>query len=223
MENLNYLVYVLYVCFAVPVALMLLALDKKNRLTILFLLFGITAAISVGRINGTINRLICGTDDFYLCSTFSPIVEEIAKGLPVILLCTFSKNLSKKDMFACAYADGLGFAIFENVVYFCQNYKTANFVWAFFRGIGAGLMHSLCTCIIAAGIIFLRKNKKLYWVGLFSFASFAMTYHGAYNTLLLSGDGLLQNIGVFIPISTYLLVLAYVFLQKKKKNIEKKA
>lgn len=214
MENMSYLIYVLYICITVPIALMLIVLDKKNKLIILYLLYGMTAALFVGKVNTFSLHNFCNDSFFLLTTTYAPIAEELAKGIPVILICTFAKKLSDKQLLSCAYASGLGFAVFENIIYFCKNNQKVDIVWALFRGIGAGLMHSLCTCIIAAGMIFIRKHKKLYWCGLFSFASFAMVYHGSFNSLLSSSSSNLQYVGIFMPITTLALVVIVLLIKK---------
>lgn len=216
---MSYLIYVLFICIAIPIALMTIVMNNKNRLIMLYLLFGMTASLLIGKVNTFSLNSFCGGDFFYLTTTFAPIAEELSKGIPVILLCTFAKKISEREMIACAYASGLGFAIFENIIYFCKNNQVVDLVWAFFRGIGAGLMHSLCTCIIAAGMIFLRKRKKLYWCGMFSFASFAMLYHGSFNSLLSSTNFYLQYVGIFMPITTFAIVIA-VLLYKNKGNLK---
>lgn len=216
------LIYVLYLCIVVPIILMLIILDNRNRLIITFMLIGLSVGLPVAILNRFCRDAFCNGNFFTLSTTFAPIVEELSKGLPVILLFTLAKKQPKEQAVACAFAEGVGFAIFENIVYFYKNAQSVNLMWAFMRGIGAGLMHSLCTTLIAIGVVMLRNNKKLYWSGLFSFVSFAMVYHGIYNSLLQAPSPVLQKIAVFIPIATFIPIAVYVWYKKimhiRKKN-----
>lgn len=212
------LIYVLYMCIAVPMVLMLIILDNKNRWIMLYLFIGLT----IGLPSAIVNRFCLATfadhNSFYLSSTFAPIVEELMKGIPVILLFTLDKKQSKEQAIACAFACGVGFAMFENIVYFYKNAQVVDLFWAFKRGIGASLMHSLTTGWIAFGVVTLRNNKKLFWSGLFSFTMVAMVYHGAFNSMIMSRSRVLNDIAAFMPIVTFLPIAVLIWYTKLAKK-----
>ena len=91
--------------------------------------------------------------------TISPINEEILKAIPLII---FALVFAKKgdQIIPLAFAVGIGFGVLENIIIYCNNMATLTVSWAIIRGVGASLMHSACTAMIAMGLSYVFNNKK---------------------------------------------------------------
>jgi hypothetical protein len=73
-------------------------------------------------------------------------------------------------------------------------------------------MHGMCTLLVGVGITFVKKKRKIFWVGTFALLSTAITYHGIYNMLVQSQY---EIIGYLLPISTYIPSLIWRLRKKK--------
>ena len=88
---------------------------------------------------------------------------------------------------------------------------------AVIRAFGAGLMHGMCTLLVGAGITFVKKKRKIFWVGTFALLSTAIIYHGIYNMLVQSDY---KTVGYLLPISTY---IPFFIWRLRKKHAAAKA
>ncbi|EAH3621962.1 PrsW family intramembrane metalloprotease, partial [Listeria monocytogenes] len=99
----------------------------------------------------------------WLSSFIAPLVEEIIKGI-VVLLIIYLLNLKRIEIyFLIGIAVGFGFQISEDLSYLVidmyNGYSTVS--QAFIRLTGAFTSHWLLTCIMALGIYcFISKNKS---------------------------------------------------------------
>ena len=143
MDNIT---YILFLCQALPTLLALALLRGKPRVVVGFVIIGSTICLLASEINGQLLALF-DNDMLYYCTTISPAVEEILKALPVLFFAFFiSDKLS--SLVQISFATGLGFAILENLIVLQQNIEEVTVLWAFLRGIGAGLMHGVCTVAV---------------------------------------------------------------------------
>jgi RsiW-degrading membrane proteinase PrsW (M82 family) len=94
--------------------------------------------------------------------------------------------------------------------------ETWNVPDAVIRAFGTGLMHGMCTLLVGAGITFVKKKPKIFWVGTFALLSTAIIYHGIYNMLVQSDY---RMIGYLLPISTYIPLFIW---RIKRKHTKKK-
>ena len=78
------MVYVIFVCFAVPLALMLPFIKGQSRLLIAFMLIGEFMAVSSSEINGVIQTLL-NLSSFDVALRIAPLVEEIMKAIPILI------------------------------------------------------------------------------------------------------------------------------------------
>jgi hypothetical protein len=72
----------------------------------------------------------------------------------------------------------------------------------------------MCTLLVGAGITFVKKKRKIFWVGTFALLSTAIIYHGIYNMLVQSSYAI---IGQLLPISTYIPFLIWRLRKKYAK------
>ena len=129
----------------------------------------------------------------------APIIEEILKALPVLFFAVIVSD-DKKLVLSLSMAVGIGFAILENTFLLITYVDQVNIGWAIIRGVSTSLSHGICTLIVGCGIIFVRKQKKLFYTGTFALLAAAMTFHAIFNLLIQSQY---DYIGLALPIMVY--------------------
>ena len=213
MENL---IYILFICITIPLALMACLIDKKPRRIIIFFIVGICSAVFASEINGILTHLI-PLDIFDLTIRVTPVSEEIIKAIPVLF---FAKEISdeKETLITVSLAVGIGFAVMENTYILTQNVGNVSLLWAIMRGFGTGIMHGMCTFLVGTGFSFANKNKKLFVVGTFALLSLAITYHSVFNMLVQSD---FRYVGAALPIVTYVPFVLLLYKNRNKRNVTK--
>ena len=211
MENINYL---LFICVAAPIFLMLFVLEKKSKITVGYMLIGIFVCLFISEVNGLLLQTF-GNDTYYVTTTITPITEEIIKALPVLYFA-FLFSDKQETLISLSIATGVGFAILENLMIFVANVDNISLFWAAVRGFSSGLMHGLCTAAVGIGLSFVHKKRKLFYCGTFALLTVAITYHAIYNTLIQSDY---QYVGAFLPIATYVPVLLVVYGKQLTRKV----
>ena len=206
----NMIIYVLYICFLIPMVLSLFIMEKKSRLVVSFILIGMTVCMIASALN-TMIYTRTGRDMLYFTTTVSPVTEEILKALPILFYALLFSN-DRQKLAQTAFAVGLGFAMMENVILISQNLYSVDLEWAIMRGFGASLMHSICTVTVGIGISFVKKIKKLFYSGTLALLMLAITYHSIYNTLVMSPQ---RYFGILLPIYTYIPILVFSYKRQK--------
>ena len=210
MDNLS---YILFICLMAPLALMTLMLRKRSRLLIGYMLIGVFVSLFVSELNTVLLGLFDG-DLLYVTTTITPVSEEIVKAVPILFYAiVFSDDRDK--VLPIAFALGVGFATFENMVILAENIENVTIGWAIVRGFATALMHAVCTVAVGYGICFVKKRKEMFLCGTFALLALAMIYHGIFNMLVQSEY---QYIGFFLPGVTYIpiLNLQYQYYKNKK-------
>lgn len=214
------IVCVLFTLIVIPLSLSMIFMERKSRRTTLFLVIGITLCL----IASNINSLLLGymkVSAFYYVTTISPIVEELLKALPVLyMIFLFWKAPKLEESMVVGLSVGVGFALFESIVMFCQDGMTGSLVWAVSRGIGAGLVHALCTGAFATACYFIRKHREGAHLLLGGVLSAAIIYHGMYNCMVQSTK--LFYVGLILPIVTYFILAVIYFVRKASRSGEEK-
>ena len=205
---------IIYLCIVLPMIPILFALrDKFSRRFLLFSIIGLSICLVSAQINTLLIEKI-GMDELNYSITISPINEEILKAIPLII---FTLAFAKKgdQMIPLAFAVGIGFGILENIIIYCNNMATLTVSWAIIRGIGASLMHSACTAMIAMGFSYVFNNNKSHLEGIIGLFALAILYHATFNAFVQSDYrivALIMPVLLFIPIN----IIEY----KKKKYFE---
>lgn len=212
MDNL---VYVLFICLVAPLLLMVLVLRKRSRVLVGYMLIGIFVSLFVSELN-TILLKAWGGRLLYLTTTITPITEEIVKAIPVLFYAIFFSD-DRDRVMPIAFATGVGFAMFENMVILTQNIANVTIGWAIIRGFSTALMHAVCTVAVGYGICLVKKRPKLFHCGTFALLTLACIYHGIFNMLVQSDY---RALGFFLPALTYLpiLLMHYRYYQNWKKS-----
>lgn len=215
--------YILFICIAVPLGMMLIPIEKKSRKIVASLLAGMFLCLFVSEVNGLLLR-VTGNTMLYLTTNVTPVTEEFVKVLPVIYYAYFFSD-DRKSVTTVAFATGVGFAMLENIIILMQHIETANILFALIRGFSTGLMHGITTVLVANFIPYIHKKKKLFLCGGICSFNLAVIFHAVFN-LLVEADSVVANrIGYFLPISVYLVINVFVlknlFAKLKSKRAKK--
>jgi RsiW-degrading membrane proteinase PrsW (M82 family) len=187
-------------------------IEKKARLPIVFVLVGIFISVFVSEVNGILRDML-PLSNYELTIIVTPMTEEVLKALPILFYAVVISDKAE-TLFTASMATGIGFAVLENT-YYLLNAETWNVLDAVIRAFGTGLMHGMCTLLVGAGITFVKKKRKIFWVGTFALLSTAIIYHGIYNMLVQSDY---KMIGYLLPISTYIPSLIWRLKKKHSKG-----
>ena len=206
------LIYILFISIFFPLFLMMLLVEEKARLPIIFVMVGIFVSVFVSEVNGVLLSMI-NIARYDATITLAPVTEEVLKAFPILFYAIVVSD-KKEKLFTASMATGIGFAILENSYYLIMNYETFSVLSALVRGFGTGLMHGMCTLLVGFGISFIRKRHKLFAVGMFALLSVAITYHSIFNMLIQSKYHI---IGAFLPMATYLPFFLWRHVNGKKK------
>ncbi len=209
MEDISVLILI---SISIPMLLTCIILKGRSRLVLIYLLLGIVAGI----LAKTINTFIMDRTDytrFYLTINIAPVIEEILKAIPVIVLAFIVKR-DRQTILESAIAIGLGFAMYENI-YLISMSLLPTVSLAVLRGLGAGLMHSVCTLVVAFGITLFIEHKKWFFPGIVAILATAMTYHSIYNIFIQSDY---MVIGIILPICTYVPITLFSIKRKNKSK-----
>lgn len=194
------MVYIILICIAVPLLLLMTLLDNRSRLLAGFMLLGMVIAVSAYEINSTI-QLAFWISAKEISVKVAPVVEEILKALPILFFALAVRD-DRKTLLPLAMAVGIGFAILENTFLLITYLDKVSLGWAVIRGISTSLSHGFCTLAVGYGMTFIRKWKKLFYTGIFGLLSLAMTFHAVFNLLIQSKY---DWIGMMMPVGLYLL------------------
>ena len=205
------LIYILFISIFFPLFLMMLLVEEKARLPIVFVMVGIFVSVFVSEVNGVLLSILHMTH-YDATITLAPVTEELLKAFPILFYAIVISD-KKEKLFTASMATGIGFAILENAYYLIINYETFSFVSALIRGFCTGLMHGMCTLLVGFGISFIRKRHKLFAVGTFALLSVAITYHAIFNMLIQSKYPV---VGALLPMATYLPFFLWRHLKSKK-------
>ena len=193
------LIYILFISIFFPLFLMMLLVEEKARLPIIFVMVGIFISVFASEVNGVLLSMLNITR-YDATITLAPVTEELLKAFPILFYAVVVSD-KKEKLFTASMATGIGFAILENAYYLIVNYETFSVLSALIRGFCTGLMHGMCTLLVGFGISFIRKRHKLFAVGMFALLSVAITYHAIFNMLIQSKYPV---VGALLPMATYL-------------------
>ena len=211
--------YILFICIAVPLGMMLIPIEKQSRKIVVALLMGMFLCLFVSEVNGLLLRMTKSTM-LYLTTNVTPITEEFVKVLPVIYYAYIFSD-DEKSVTTVAFATGVGFAMLENIIILMQHLASANFIFAMIRGFSTGLMHSITTMLVANFVPYIHKKKKLFLCGVLCSFNLAVVFHSVFNLLVEAESAVANYIGYFLPVSIYMVINIFVlkkFVKKAKTN-----
>ena len=206
------LIYILFISIFFPLLLMMLLVEEKARLPIVFVLVGIFVSVFASEVNGVLLKTL-NMSRYDATVILAPVTEELLKAFPILFFAVAISD-KKEKLFTASMATGIGFAILENAYYLIINYETFSILSALVRGFGTGLMHGMCTLLVGFGISFIHKRRKLFAVGTFALLSTAITYHSIFNMLVQSKYPIF---GAMLPLVTYLPFFIWRHIKKRNK------
>ena len=208
------MLYIIFICTAVPISLMLSLLEKKSKTTLFYMLLGLIICLLAAQINFILRDSFYGTWDpnvFAVTTTLTPIVEELLKAIPIIYF-GFVISDKRADLLTVSMALGIGFAILENCYILVANLDQTSIIWAFTRGFSSALLHGICTSLVGFGVSYVKKRKKLFYTGTFALLTVAIIVHGLFNAFIQSRYA---YIGVILPIAIYIPFVIIPFVKQK--------
>ena len=188
----------IFISIILPLAAVLFIIRGEARTVMLFLLFGITAELVSNCLESGVYQF--AVDDSFFTINICPAIEETIKGLPVFIF-VFACKPEKQMIFEAGIAVGIGFAILENAFIIASDVYSISLGIAFLRGIGAGMMHAVCTLAVGYGMSFIYKKRRFFVTGIVVFLFMAMVYHSVFNTLVQSPY---QVVGLCMPVATFI-------------------
>ena len=88
-----------------------------------------------------------------------PVVEELVKAVPLLILASRKKMVFFIDSIICGAAVGGGFSILENLFYLLYGGEIG-LGTALFRGLEVSLIHMGCSAIVGAALMFLVRQAE---------------------------------------------------------------
>ena len=208
------MLYIIFICTAVPISLMLSLLEKKSRTTLFYMLLGLIICLLAAQINFILRDSFYGTWEpnvFAVTTTLTPIVEELLKAIPIIYF-GFVISDKRADLLTVSMALGIGFAILENCYILVANLDQTSIIWAFTRGFSSALLHGICTSLVGFGVSYVKKRKKLFYTGTFALLTVAIIVHGLFNAFIQSRY---SYVGILLPIAIYIPFVIVPFVKRK--------
>ena len=202
----------IYACLAAPLLIAIICLKGKPRLSIMFILGGMTACLLSSYISSFLAAMT-GADALGASIEISPVVEELMKIGPIIFWLLIY-DPPKMEVSIEIVITAVGFATFENVCYLTAN-GASSLRHTIVRGFGTGAMHIVCGMIVALGLLYLWDRLYLRVAGTIGLLAAAITYHAVYN-LLVSQTGAVFVTGCLIPVFSVALMLLLL-----KKRLER--
>jgi len=193
---------------AIPTTLYVLVLwwfdryeKEPKRLLLAAFVWGAVPAVILSVIAGTVVRspldeLSGLTGELMSSSLLTPFVEEVVKGLAVLLLFLLFRHEFDDVLDGIIYGAtiGFGFAMTENGLYFWHSLRMAGLqgltVMVFLRTVVFGLNHALFTSVFGATLGHARMAKAGYrrWITPLLGLGAATTLHGFHNLFAVLSD-----------------------------------
>ncbi len=122
-------------------------------------------------------------NDFIFCVTGIGFIEELVKLIPFVIILRFTNIIKKPiDYIIVASACGLGFAVFENLMYI----SSYGLDVIHSRALTSSVSHMACSGIVAYGFILYRyRYTKQFWL-IPAFFILAAIAHGFYDFWLVN-------------------------------------
>lgn len=204
MDELSFQFLSIFIAMVIPLLFIVFMLDdKKSRQIILFFCWGIFAGI----LSFNLNNLFGGNTEQAQRMTVSiaPIIEEICKGLPVLLLVLIRKQpqQSIRLIVLCALASGVGFSIQESIYYFATSSREVMDIWLLvIRTMTTSPMHGITTAAFGIGLMISYKQKHVLVPLVFGLLALCASVHALFNMLLQTEFAL---IAMIMPIGIFLI------------------
>lgn len=197
-----------FIAMAIPLLFVAFMLDKGDaRRIILYFCWGTFAGVLAYNLNNLLGSGAGQTER--MTTSIAPMIEEICKGLPVLLFLNRKKypNVSKLIVF-CAMASGVGFSIQESMYYFAMSAREAGDLYTLvFRTLTTALMHGMVTAAFGIGLMLTQKLRHIRIPVIFGLFAFCASIHALFNLLLQTNFAV---IAVIMPIAMFFAGWYYI-------------
>ncbi|MBR6452639.1 MAG: PrsW family intramembrane metalloprotease [Lachnospiraceae bacterium] len=201
------------ICIAVPLLIAVFFIKGNARKIVASFVMGMGLCLVSAYIGGYLEyALVLDAEETSIF--ISPIVEEIAKLMPVLLSLILFET-EDDELILTAVGIGAGFATFENC---CHIISTGadSITYILIRGFAVGVMHVVSIYAFSVGLAALRRYRAATLPAVVGALSISVTFHALYN-LLASENGLPSAIGYAMP---FAVAIALAFL-RGKRDLEK--
>ena len=210
MGNLN---LILFISFALPLFMSFFVCKGRVRAAIFFLFIGMCVCLFCGELSAVALKILPYDQKFFV-SNIGPFFEELFKAFPILVYVFVSKPKRRK-LYECSVMVGIGFAILENAFILGTSSSLVSVMDALMRGLGAGIMHGLCTLAVGYGMSFVYTRRKVFYTGTVAMLAAATIYHATYNTIVQSTH---IWMGVLLPVITLIPVLILLNRTEKRRK-----
>ena len=195
----------IFICIAVPLVITVFFIKGSARKFIVSFVLGMVLCLVAAYIGGYFEYAF--EMEAEETSIFvSPIVEEIIKLLPVLLLMILFDS-DDDELKLTAVGIGAGFATFENACHIIST-GAQDLAYILIRGFAAGVMPVVSIYALSVALVVLRRYKAATVPIVVGALSISMTFHATYN-LFVSKTGLSSYIGYTFPVVAA-IGLAYI-------------
>jgi RsiW-degrading membrane proteinase PrsW (M82 family) len=199
-----------FIAMAIPLLFVVFMLGKgDSRRIISYFCWGLFAGVLAFNLN---NAFGAGQAE-RLTLSIAPMIEEICKGLPVLLFLNPKKHprVSKLIVF-CAMASGIGFSIQESMYYFALSSREAgDLLTLVFRTLTTALMHGMTTAAFGIGLLATQKLRIARIPVVFGLFAFCASVHALFNLLLQTN---LAAISVIMPVVMFFA--GWIFIRREE-------
>ncbi|MCL2088861.1 MAG: PrsW family intramembrane metalloprotease [Oscillospiraceae bacterium] len=191
-----------FIALTVPLLFVAVLLDKGDtRRIILYFCWGTFASVLSFNLNNFFGLSLL--QSARMTTSVAPVVEEICKGLPVLLFLNRKKYPHiNKTIVLCAMSSGVGFSVLETMYYFSTSSREVSDLLALVvRVLTTSLMHCTVTAIFGIGLLLLQRQRQMIVPIIFGLTALCTSLHALFNLLL---DTRLAILALIMPVVLFL-------------------
>ena len=174
-----------FIAMVIPLFFVVFMLGKSDaRKIILYFCWGIFAGVLAFNINNLLGGSVSQAERMTIA--IAPMVEEICKGLPVLLFLNRKKypRITLLIVF-CAMTSGVGFSIQESMYYFtASSREVMDIALLIVRTLTTALMHGMVTAAFGIGLMLLQKQRSMLVPVILGLFALCATIHALFNLLM---------------------------------------
>jgi RsiW-degrading membrane proteinase PrsW (M82 family) len=184
MGELGFQFLSVFIAIVIPLLFLTLMIENKaGKTVILYCCWGVFAGALAYNLNMYFSS---STGQWRMIQTVSPLIEELSKGLPLLLFLNRKKYPRiPKLIIYCAFASGIGFSIQESLFHFSLSSQELTDVWMLaVRTLTTSLMHAMTTAAFGIGLFISQKRRNIMIPLIFGLFALCATLHALYNLFL---------------------------------------
>lgn len=207
MNDLHFQFISSFIAMAIPLLFVAAMLGRGDgRRIILYFCWGLFTGVLVFNLNNYLGRT--PEQAQRLTVAIAPMIEEVCKVLPLLLLLRKKSSAGTRLVVFCAMASGAGFSIQESMYYFAASQRElGDLLTLVFRTLTTALMHSMTAAAFGIGLMYLKKYRQMLIPSVFGLLALCASIHALFNLLLQTN---LAFIAVIMPVAMLLACRAYI-------------